>query len=152
MIYTSGLSYNLARNPHYRNSFVRASQIPGYVPPGYNLLRTTLLQKERKNIDMHLQPLKNTWKQKGVSICSDGWSDPQRRPIFNLIAANDSSPMILRAINSQGETKNSGKNAELIIECIKELGHEDVVQVVTDNTSNCVKAGALISAKFPIIF
>uniref|UniRef100_A0A0D3CZA6 HAT C-terminal dimerisation domain-containing protein n=1 Tax=Brassica oleracea var. oleracea TaxID=109376 RepID=A0A0D3CZA6_BRAOL len=89
MFYTGGLSFNLARNPHYRNSYVRASQIPGYVPPGYNALRTTLLQKERKNIEMHLQPLKNTWKQKGV---------------------------------------------------------------VTDNASNCVKAGALISAKFPTIF
>ena len=27
-----------------------------------------------------------------------------------------------------------------------------MVQVVTDNASNCVKAGALISAKFPTIF
>ena len=152
MFYTGGLSFNLARNPHYRNSYVRASQIPGYVPPGYNALRTTLLQKERKNIEMHLQPLKNTWKQKGVSICSDGWSDPQRRPIFNLIAANESGPMMLRAINTHGETKTGEMIAELIIEGIKEAGHENVVQVVTDNASNCVKAGALISAKFPTIF
>ncbi|CAL9222157.1 unnamed protein product [Arabidopsis halleri] len=153
MFYTAGLSFNVARNPHYRNSMIYVhSQIPGYVPPGYNSLRTTLLQKERKNIDMHLQPLKNTWKQKGVSICSDGWSDPQRRPIFNLIAANESGPMMLRAINSQGETKTGEMIAELIIECIKEVGHENVVQVVTDNASNCVKAGALISAKFSTIF
>ena len=67
MFGTSGLSFNVARNPHYRNSYVRASQIPGYVPPGYNALRTTLLQKERKNIEVHLQPLKDSWKQKGVS-------------------------------------------------------------------------------------
>ncbi|XP_018453902.2 uncharacterized protein LOC108825058 [Raphanus sativus] len=152
MFYTGGLSFNLARNPHYRNSYVRASQIPGYVPPGYNALRTTLLQKERKNIEMHLQPLKNTWKQKGVSICSDGWSDPQRRPIFNLIAANESGPMMLRAINTHGEIKTGEMIAELIIGGIKEAGHENVVKVVTDNASNCVKAGALISAKFPTIF
>ena len=43
---------------------------------------------------MHLHPLKNTRKQKGVSICTDGWSDPQGRPIFNLIAANESGHMI----------------------------------------------------------
>ncbi|KAL1226374.1 hypothetical protein V5N11_020228 [Cardamine amara subsp. amara] len=152
MFYTGGLSFNLARNPHYRSSYVRASKLPGYVPPGYNSLRTTLLQKERKNIDTHLQPLKNTWKQKGVSICSDGWSDPQRRPIFNLIAANESGPMMLRAINSQGETKSGEMIADLLIECIKEVGHDDVVQIVTDNASNCVKAGSLISAKFPTIF
>ncbi|CAE6074649.1 unnamed protein product [Arabidopsis arenosa] len=152
MFYTSGLSFNVARNPHYRNSYVRASNIPGYVPPGYNALRTGLLQKERKNIEMHLQPLKNSWIQKGVSICSDGWSDPHRRPIFNLIAANESGPMMLRAINSQGEVKTGEMIAKLIIECIKEVGHENVVQVVTDNAANCVKAGSLISAKYPTIF
>ncbi|XP_048619875.1 uncharacterized protein LOC125590365 [Brassica napus] len=43
-------------------------------------------------------------------------------------------------------------DGELIIDGIKEAGHENVVQVVTDNASNCVKAGALISAKFPTIF
>lgn len=48
MFYTGGLSFNLARNPHYQNSFRRASYLPGYVPPRYNSLRTTLLlQKER---------------------------------------------------------------------------------------------------------
>ncbi|XP_004308303.1 PREDICTED: uncharacterized protein LOC101292460 [Fragaria vesca subsp. vesca] len=152
MFYTGGLSFNLARNPHYRRSYVRASNIPGYVPPGYNALRTTLLQKERKNIELHLQPIKDSWKAKGVSICSDGWSDPQRRPIINLIAANTNGPMMLRAVNSQGEVKSGEMIAELIIECIKEVGHENVVQIITDNASNCVKACALISAKYPTIF
>ncbi|XP_050378514.1 uncharacterized protein LOC126795805 [Argentina anserina] len=152
MFYTGGLAFNLARNPHYRNSYVHASTISGYIPPGYNALRTTLLQKERKNIELHMQPLKDTWKTKGVSICSDGWSDPQRRPIFNMIAANESGPMMLRAINSQGEVKTGEKVAELIIESIKAVGHENVIQIVTDNASNCVRAGALISEKYPSIF
>ncbi|RID75417.1 hypothetical protein BRARA_B02463 [Brassica rapa] len=138
MFYTSGLSFNVARNPHYRNSYVRASQIPGYVPPGYNALRTTLLQKERKNIEL--------------AYVVDGWSDPHRRPILNLIAANESGPMMLRAVNTQGEAKTGEVIVEMIIECIKEVGHENVVQILIDNASNCVKAGALISAKFPTIF
>ena len=62
MFYTGGLSFNFARNPHYRNSYIRASNLPGYVPPGYNALRTNLLAKERKNIELHLQPIKSTWK------------------------------------------------------------------------------------------
>uniref|UniRef100_A0A0D3CVV7 DUF659 domain-containing protein n=1 Tax=Brassica oleracea var. oleracea TaxID=109376 RepID=A0A0D3CVV7_BRAOL len=79
-----------------------------YVPPGYNALRTTLIQKERKNIEVHLQPLMDSWKQKGVIICTEGWSDPHRRPILNLIAANESGPMMLRAVNTQGEAKTAG--------------------------------------------
>ncbi|XP_050387765.1 uncharacterized protein LOC126804047 [Argentina anserina] len=152
MFYTGGLSFNLARNPHYRLSYVRASSLPGYVPPGYNALRTTLLQKEKKNLQLHLQPIKDSWNAKGVSICSDGWSDPQRRPIINLIAANANGPMMLRAVNTQGEIKTGDMIVDLIIECIKEVGHENIVQIVTDNAANCVKAGAIISSKYPSIF
>lgn len=46
MFYTGGLSFNLARNPHYQNSYFRASTLPGYVPPGYNAIRTTLHANE----------------------------------------------------------------------------------------------------------
>ena len=45
MFYTGGLPYNFARNPYYRNSYAYAAthSILGYVPPGYNALRITLL-------------------------------------------------------------------------------------------------------------
>ena len=42
MFYTRGLSFHFARNPYYARAFKSASQLPGYVPPGYNALRTTL--------------------------------------------------------------------------------------------------------------
>ena len=43
MFYTGELSFHFARNPYYARAFKSASQLPGYVPPGYNALRTTLL-------------------------------------------------------------------------------------------------------------
>ncbi|XP_050379743.1 uncharacterized protein LOC126797111 [Argentina anserina] len=60
--------------------------------------------------------------------------------------------MMLRAVNTQGEIKTGDMIADLIIECIKEVGHENIVQIVTDNAGNCVKAGAIISSKYPSIF
>ena len=45
MFYISELLFHFARNPNYRNSYAYAAthNIPGYVPSGYNTLRTTLL-------------------------------------------------------------------------------------------------------------
>ena len=45
MFYTGGLPFNFARNPYYHNSYAYAAthSILGYVPPGYNALRITLL-------------------------------------------------------------------------------------------------------------
>ena len=62
MFYSAGLPFHLARNPHYIRAFTLACEInlDGFVPPGYNMLRTTLLQKEKANIEMLLQLIKDT--------------------------------------------------------------------------------------------
>ncbi|KAH0709599.1 hypothetical protein KY284_011026 [Solanum tuberosum] len=78
------------------------NSIPGYIPPSYNRLRTTLLAQEKTHIDRKLQPIKGTWKKKGLSICSDGWSDTKRRPLINIMASSSGGPMFLNSINSSG--------------------------------------------------
>ncbi|XLU94787.1 hypothetical protein S245_009139, partial [Arachis hypogaea] len=47
---------------------------------------TNLLEKEKKHVKRMLEPTKNSWSGKGVSIVSDGWSDPQRRPLLNSMS------------------------------------------------------------------
>lgn len=154
MFYTGGLSFSLAKNPHYVRAFNRAcaSSIAGYRPPGYNALRTSLLDKEKKNVDKLLAPIKYCWQQKGVSICSDGWSDTQRRPLINVMAVCESGPMFLKAVNCEGETKDKHFIANLLVESILQIGPQHVVQVITDNASNCKAAGAIVNARFSHIF
>ena len=64
MFYTRGVVFHFARNPYYARAFKSASQLPSYVPLGYNALRTTLLQKEKSNIENLLEPIKKTWNEK----------------------------------------------------------------------------------------
>ncbi|KAG8369750.1 hypothetical protein BUALT_Bualt14G0046200 [Buddleja alternifolia] len=70
MFYSSGLRFNLAENPHYVSafSFAATHHIPNYVPPGYNALRTKLLEKEKANVEKLLEPAKATWTQQGVTL------------------------------------------------------------------------------------
>ncbi|XP_077230410.1 uncharacterized protein LOC143863586 [Tasmannia lanceolata] len=154
MFYSGGLPFHLARNPYYASSYTFAANnaLSGYLPPGYNLLRTTLLQRERANIDRLLQPIRDTWREKGVSIVSDGWSDSQRRHLINFMAVSEGRAMFLKAIDCSGETKDKHFIANLLKEVINEVGHDKVVQVVTDNAPNCKAAGQLVEAQFPSIF
>ena len=147
-----GLYFHFARNPYYARAFKSASQLPGYVPPGYNALRTTLLQKEKSNIENLLEPIKKTWNEKGVSICSDGWSDAQRRPLINIIAVSESGPMFLKEINCEGETKDKHFIIDLLINTIQDIGPQKVVQVITDNAAVCKAARHIMEAKFWHIF
>uniref|UniRef100_A0A803NES5 DUF659 domain-containing protein n=1 Tax=Chenopodium quinoa TaxID=63459 RepID=A0A803NES5_CHEQI len=149
MFYTRGLPFNLARNPYYVSSYTIAanSNLSGYKPPRYNKLRTTLLCKEKENVDRLLQLIKATWKTKGVSIVSDGWSDPQRRPLINIMIASETGPMFMKAIDCSGEIKDKDFIATLLSEVIDEIGDQNVVQIITDNASNCKAAGELVEAK-----
>jgi hypothetical protein len=74
MFYSGGIPFHFARNPHYVNSYKYAANnmLVGYVLLGYNALRTTFLQKERANVERILKPIKDGWKEKGVSVVSDG--------------------------------------------------------------------------------
>ncbi|KAG5051638.1 hypothetical protein JHK87_003836 [Glycine soja] len=154
MFYSSGLPFHLARNPHYRKAFAYAAnnQISGYQPPGYNKLRTTLLQNERRHVENLLQPIKNAWSQKGVSIVSDGWSDPQRRSLINFMVVTESGPMFLKAIDCSNEIKDKDFIAKHMREVIMEVGHSNVVQIVMDNAAVCKVAGLIIEAEFPSIY
>ena len=73
--------------------------------PGFNRARESLLKQERRHIESLLDSTKSTWPEKGVTICSDGWSDPRRRPIINFIAVSEKAPIFLRADNREGQVK-----------------------------------------------
>ena len=88
MFYSAGLSFHLARNPHFVSSYSFAANcnLSGFLPPSYNALRTSLLQQERSHIERLLQPIKSLWSLKGVTLIADGWTDAQRRPLINFMA------------------------------------------------------------------
>ncbi|GJT24413.1 putative hAT dimerization domain, ribonuclease H-like domain protein [Tanacetum coccineum] len=154
MFYTGGLSFNLARNPYYMRAFMFAANqnLGGYVPPSYNKLRTSLVQQEKANVERLLQPIKDTWKEMGVSFVTDGWSDPQRRPLINFMATSSKGPMFIKAVNCMGEVKTKEYIANLMQEVINEIGHQNVVQIITDNAANCKGAGELIEGLYPHIY
>ncbi|KAG8369343.1 hypothetical protein BUALT_Bualt14G0001500 [Buddleja alternifolia] len=154
MFYSAGLPFNLSRNPHYVKAFSYATnnRIVGYVPPGYNALRTTLLAKERRRVESSLEFTKSTWNSTGVTLVCDGWSDPQRRPLINFMAISENGTMFIRAINCEGEYKDKWFISRLIKEVIMEVGFTNVVQVITDNAPVCKAAGLLVEQAYPHIF
>ncbi|KAK4392642.1 hypothetical protein Sango_2042000 [Sesamum angolense] len=128
-------------------SFAANNNIAGYVPLGYNSLRTKFLQKEKANIENLLEYTKSTWKTKGVTLVCDGWTDPQRRPLINFMAVNEGGTMFIRAVNCEGEYKDKWFISTLIKEVMVEVGVANVVQIITDNALVC-KAAALMIRNF----
>jgi len=154
MFYSSGLPFHLARNPYYKSAFSYAantSNLGGYVPPTYDELSGPLLLKERSHVENLLQPIRDSWKHKGVTIVSDGWSDSQRS-LINFMAITESGPMFLKTIDGYGKIKDKDFIAKHIRDAIIEVGPKNVVQIITDNETICKEAGLLIELEFPSIY
>lgn len=81
-----------------------------------------LLQREKTNIEKLLQLIKYLWKEKGVNIVSDGWSDSQRRPPINFLAVDEGGLMFQTSTDCSGGTKDKYFVCNLLKDVINEVG------------------------------
>ncbi|GJM87358.1 hypothetical protein PR202_ga03304 [Eleusine coracana subsp. coracana] len=137
--YSGAIPFNFVRNLYLREAFCFAAShsLPGYQMPGYNKLRERLLCEERGHINTLMTTTKSIWQSKEVTICADGWTDPQRRPLINFVAVSGNSAMFLKADNCEGQVKTKEYIADKLKSIIEKVGRHNVVQVITDNAANC---------------
>ena len=120
-----------------------------YVPPGSEKLRTTLLTKAKKEVDKMLEPIKSTWPTSGVSIVSDGWTDPARHPLINFMVSSLNGSVFLKSVDALEQYKDAQYMGELFIKIIEDVGVDSCVQIITDNTPICKAAGMIVESKYP---
>ena len=99
-----------------------------------------------------LDDIKKSWEIIGCTILSDGWSDSCHRPLINVLVYCPQGVYFLKAVDAMNEVKTSEYIFSILDEAIQEVGEKNVVQVVTDNASNCVGAGKLIMEKYRTIY
>ena len=121
--YLNFISFNVAQSPLFiemcRGLVERAPT--GYVPPGLEKLRTTLLVKS-KEVDKILEPIRSTWPSSGVSIVSDRWTDPTRHPLINFMVSSQNGQVFLKGVDALGKYKDAHFMGELFIKIIEEVG------------------------------
>ncbi|KAH6557952.1 hypothetical protein KP509_1Z084900 [Ceratopteris richardii] len=150
------LSFNVVRTDAWKKMVKAIAQVgpcDNWHGVDYNRLRGPMLVEEKERIEVLLSSIKLGWQVYGCSILSDGWSDMRRPHIINIMVSSCLGTYFLRAIDcSKVGTRITG---EFIFEHIKgaieEVGVENVVQVVTDNASNCKRMGELLEREFPTI-
>ncbi|GJN37514.1 hypothetical protein PR202_gb26482 [Eleusine coracana subsp. coracana] len=120
--------------------------------PKYNKFRTTLFKKERSHIERLLESSNSTWHEKGVTICANSWSDSQRQPLINFVAIYGKGALFMQAENCEGAVKTKEYIAGKLRSVVKEVGRNNIVQIITDNATNCKGAGLLLQAEYNNIF
>ncbi|XP_044446788.1 uncharacterized protein [Triticum aestivum] len=86
-----------------------------------------------------LQKFKQDWKNFGVTLMCDSWTGPTGMSLINFMVYCNTRMFFLNTIDASGQTQNSDFIYREIEKVVEEIGHEHIVQIVTDNGSNYKK-------------
>ncbi|KAK4259931.1 hypothetical protein QN277_006209 [Acacia crassicarpa] len=146
--YRNGIAFNVARTKSFK---LMVDTIGNYgkhlKPPSYHELRVPFLKKEIERTNEMLKKHKEEWVNFGCSIMSDAWTDKKNRTLINFMVNSPSGTMFVRSVDASSYMKTGEKIFQLLDDFVEEIGEKNVVQVVTDNGSNYVLAGKLLTAK-----
>ena len=103
--------------------------------------RVPLVKKEVEDTEKAMVEHKQEWAQKGCSILSNGWRDSTvQKDIINFLVNSPKGSVFIRSMNVSDVVKDANLLPKILDDLVEEAG-EDVVQVITDITSNYVKVG-----------
>ena len=110
------------------------------------------LDKEKSMTQKALGQFTNSWNEYGVSIVSDGWTNVKGKPLINILGVSASGAVFLSSHDYSDRFKTDINIAEALIKTIESIEPYYVIQVITDNTTKCKAAGAIIEDRYPNIF
>jgi len=122
------------------------------VTPSSEKLRTTLLVKEKKEVDKTIDPIKSSWPSSGVNIVFDGWIDATCHPLINFMVSSLNGPVLLKVADALGKYNDAQYMGELFIKFIEDVGVDSHVKIITDNEPICKVAGMIVEAKYSYVF
>ncbi|KAH7514247.1 hypothetical protein FEM48_Zijuj11G0068500 [Ziziphus jujuba var. spinosa] len=92
------------------------------------------------------------WKNNGSSIMTDAPSDRKRGSIMNLCVNCKLGTTFLSSKEALDNAHTGQYIFDYVNECIKDIGHENVLQIVTENASNNMATANLLALKWANIF
>jgi hypothetical protein len=87
----------------------------------------------------------NEWSEIGVFVVSDGWTNVRNQHLINILGVSTSGAMFLAAHDSSSIIASSQNISDLLLKTINDVGPSNVIQVITDNATNCKGAGKSLS-------
>lgn len=92
------------------------------------------------------------WQKYGCSIMMDKWTSHNGKMIINILVNCSIGSIFLGSVDASNESTTGTKMYSLFEKTIEDIGPKNIVQVVTDNASENVKAGDLMKAMYPYIY
>ncbi|KAK9133127.1 hypothetical protein Scep_012655 [Stephania cephalantha] len=111
-----------------------------------------LLDDEYNELQSYIDSLKRNWSYYDVTIMCDSWTGPTRMSIINFMIYCNGRTIFHKLIDVSDKRKNARFICEMMKTVVKEVGKENVVQIVTDNGSTFKKAREKMMKKYNLFW
>ena len=120
----------------------------GIEPPSPYEIKHKYLDIEYKDMKAYVNIQIEKWTTYGCMIMCDEWTGPTKSSIINFMVYSKGITIFLKSVDASNYIKDNKYTYSLLNDMIKEVGKENVVQIVTNNGSAFVKARKLLMKKY----
>lgn len=146
--YYAGIPIQAADSLYFNKMLELVGQYgQGLVCPPSQLMSGHFLQEEINSIKNYLVEYKASWAITGCSIMADSWIDTQGRTIINFLVSCPHGVYFVSSVDATNVVDDAPSLFKLLDRVVEEVGEENVVQVITENTPNYKAAGRMLEEK-----
>nr|GLL37844.1 uncharacterized protein LOC109167856 [Ipomoea trifida] len=153
-MYEVGLPFNCVKYTKSLQGFIEcvAQHGPGIKPPSYHEVRVPYLKKEVAHVKELFKAHEETCNKYGCSLMMDKWTDRRGRAFINVLVNCSLGSYFLESVDVSKDTVDANKMLELFETFVNQVGKDNVVQVISDNASENVRAGKDLMEVFPSLY
>ncbi|PSR92451.1 Alanine--tRNA ligase [Actinidia chinensis var. chinensis] len=151
--YHAGVPSHAANSPYFHKMLEMVGQYgQDLVGPSSRMISGRFLQDEILTIKNYLVEYKASWAVTGCSILADSWKDTQGRTLINFLVSCPRGIYFVSSIDATDIVEDATNLFELLDKVVEEMGVENVVQVITENTPSYQAAGKMLEDKRENLF
>uniref|UniRef100_A0A5B7A4G1 BED-type domain-containing protein n=1 Tax=Davidia involucrata TaxID=16924 RepID=A0A5B7A4G1_DAVIN len=146
--YHAGVPSHAVNSPYFHKMLELVGHYgPDLVVPSSRVVSGRFLQDEIVTIKNYLVEYKASWTVTGCSVLADSWKDTQGRTLINFLVSCPRGIYFVRSVDATDAMEDATNLFKLLDKVVEEMGEENVVQVITENTPSYQAAGKMLEEK-----
>ncbi|CAO2186239.1 unnamed protein product [Urochloa humidicola] len=145
------LDYSIADSGSYQHLLEVLGGV-GFRGPSAEVLKDKWLHKLKSEIMQKTKEIEKDWVTTGCTILADSWTDNKSKALINFSVSSPLGTFFLKTVDASPHFKTHRGLYDLFDEVIREVGPENVVQIIADRNINYGSIDKLIMQNYNSIF
>ncbi|XP_068660147.1 uncharacterized protein [Aristolochia californica] len=151
--YHAAVPFNVSNSPYFHKMLELVGQYgQGLKGPTDRMISGRLLQDEIATIKEYQKEFTASWAVTGCSIMADSWKDVQGRILVNFLVSCPRGVYFVSSVDATDIMEDAPSLYKMLDKVVDDVGEENVVQVITENTASYRAAGKMLEEKRRSLF